>query len=118
MRLVELALGFEGLAMLRSLFEDDPSSLQARLEDIARFVQGADEPPLGFALDFPERSVTEGYADWAGTYDTMPNGLITPSSAWSRACFVRAGRGGRSTRPAAPAGWPVSWSRPATTPLT
>src|SRR5439155_14208757 len=73
---VELALGFEGLALLRSLFEDDPSTPEARLADIARFVQDAGEQPLSLALDFPERSVTEGYADWAGTYDTMPNGLI------------------------------------------
>ena len=73
---MELALGFEGLALLRSLFEDDPSTPEARLADIARFVQDADEPPLSLALDLPERSVTEGYAEWAETYDAMPNGLI------------------------------------------
>src|SRR5438874_7598019 len=75
-RLLELTLGVEGLALMRSLFEDDPATVDARLADIARFVQDADEPPLSLALDFPERSVTEGYAEWAETYDAMPNGLI------------------------------------------
>src|SRR5438105_3147891 len=69
-------MAVEGLALFRKLFDDDPEHVEARLGDIARFLDEADRPPLSLSLDFPERSVAEGYADWAGTYDTMPNGLI------------------------------------------
>lgn len=73
-RLVDFALGIEGVALLRGLFDTDDAALAARLEEVVRLA--TDEDLGALALDFPERSTTEGYAEWATFYDDMPNALI------------------------------------------
>lgn len=73
-RLVDFALGVEGVALLRTLFDANPNARAARLAEIARLT--SDEKLGALALDFPERSPTAGYAEWSEFYDEMPNPLI------------------------------------------
>jgi ubiquinone/menaquinone biosynthesis C-methylase UbiE len=73
-RLVDFALGVEGIALLRTLFDDDTTAVAARIEEIVRLA--TDEELAALALDFPERSPAAGYAEWSAFYDEMPNGLI------------------------------------------
>jgi ubiquinone/menaquinone biosynthesis C-methylase UbiE len=73
-RLVDFALGIEGIALLRTLFDEDTTSTAARLDEIVRLTT---DPELGkLALEFPERSTAAGYAEWSAFYDDMPNALI------------------------------------------
>ena len=78
---MELALAIEGMALMRDQFEDDHGTMERRVGEIRRFVDEAGQPPLSLALDFPERSATAGYAEWAATYDSMPNALIIAEQA-------------------------------------
>jgi SAM-dependent methyltransferase len=63
--LEELAVGVEGLALLRTLYADAAEERAARLaETRALLGGGAPTGHLGAELD-----LTEGYARWAATYD-------------------------------------------------
>jgi SAM-dependent methyltransferase len=75
-RLVELALAVEGVALFRGLFDDAPEEIAARLDEVRRFVDSADTPSLSWAIEVPERLPLDGYAEWAKTYDAPGNGLI------------------------------------------
>ena len=72
----DLVFGIEGLALLRTLFEDDPAGADARMSEIRRFAPDLDGEALALGIAIPERSVDDGYAEWHATYDVMPNGLI------------------------------------------
>lgn len=112
-RMIELALAVEGMALMRDLFEDEPVTAQRRLDEIGNFIARGDEPPFSLALEFPERSVIDGYAEWATSYDLMPNPLMEivqaivedlladgqPGKALDVACGT-----GRLTRPMVAAG--------------
>lgn len=75
-RLRDLVYGVEGLALLRHLFEDDPEATDQRLEEIRRVAADPDASPWSLGIEYPERSVDDGYAEWHTIYDEMPNGLI------------------------------------------
>ncbi len=75
-RLVELALAVEGVALFRRLFDDAPEETAARLNEVRRFVDGADTAPLSWAIEVPERLPLDGYSEWSATYDAPGNGLI------------------------------------------
>jgi ubiquinone/menaquinone biosynthesis C-methylase UbiE len=76
LRLVELALAVEGVALIRTLFEDEPEAVAARLDEVRRFVEGASSGQLSSAIEFPEQLPVDGYSQWATTYDQPGNGLI------------------------------------------
>jgi len=78
-RLVDFALGIEGVALLRTLFSDNTETVEARLEEVVRLA--SDEKLATLALDFPERSLAVGYAEWSQFYDAMPNALIEGEQA-------------------------------------
>ncbi|MFC5138338.1 class I SAM-dependent methyltransferase [Actinomycetospora rhizophila] len=63
--LEELAVGVEGLALLRTLYADAADERAARLAETRALLDGAAPTGrLGAELD-----LTEGYARWAATYD-------------------------------------------------
>jgi SAM-dependent methyltransferase len=75
-RLSELALGIEGLAILRGLFDASSDEQLLRLDELRKIVAEYDEAPWNLGLDIPERDPLAGYASWSETYDTQRNGLI------------------------------------------
>ncbi|GAA4901701.1 methyltransferase family protein [Actinomycetospora succinea] len=63
--LEELAVGVEGLALLRSLYTDAADARAARLAETRALLDGeAPTEHLGAELD-----LTDGYVQWAATYD-------------------------------------------------
>jgi hypothetical protein len=76
LRLRELLVGVEGLALLRQLFDRDDDVAEARLAEVRRLMEPAGDATLGAGLDVPELGVTEGYGRWAATYDRPGNPLI------------------------------------------
>ena len=75
-KLYELLLGFEGLALLRGLVDGSDHDMAARIEEIKQIVAKLDEEPYSFGLDVPELDPRSGYAAWSASYDTMRNPLI------------------------------------------
>lgn len=61
----ELMVGVEGLALLRSLYSDEPEARAARLAEARALLDGgAPTDSVGVEL-----GLTDGYARWAPTYD-------------------------------------------------
>jgi SAM-dependent methyltransferase len=75
-RLSELALGIEGLALLRGLFDASVDEQRARLDEAKKIIAEIEDAPWSLGLDVPERDAISGYASWSQTYDTAKNGLI------------------------------------------
>jgi SAM-dependent methyltransferase len=73
-KLSELLLGIEGLALLRGVITGSDEDAATRVADMGRILD--DAPSLSAATSFPERSVEEGYAGWSTTYDRGDNPLI------------------------------------------
>lgn len=72
----ELTLGIEGLALLRNAVDGDEDFINARIEEIQRFAAQHHEPsPTNSCTDVSELGVSDGYAAWAGIYDSLPNFL-------------------------------------------
>jgi SAM-dependent methyltransferase len=66
--------GMVGLAMLRRWYED-PAWNVARMAELRSILDGVDEFPYSLRLSPIERSLLDGYAEWAPQYDG-PNPLI------------------------------------------
>src|SRR5688572_20261198 len=75
-KLYELLLGFEGLALLRGLVDGTQQDMTARIEEIKNIVAKLDEEPYSFGLDVPELDPKSGYAAWSASYDRGYNPLI------------------------------------------
>lgn len=84
-RLREVLVGVEGLALLRQLFDGDDEAAEARLAEVRRVVDPAGDAVLGEQIYVPELDVTEGYARWSTTYDSAGNPLIAAEqpAVWS-----------------------------------
>jgi SAM-dependent methyltransferase len=65
-------LGMAGVALVRHWYRDDPEAA-ARIADLRRLLS---DPQTESTLDIPERGSIPGYAEWAATYDALPNPLI------------------------------------------
>jgi SAM-dependent methyltransferase len=76
-RLRELLVGVEGLALLRHLFAGSDDDAARRIEEVRRIVGDADADTFGLGADVPELDVGEGYARWSATYDEPGNPLIS-----------------------------------------
>jgi SAM-dependent methyltransferase len=74
-RLGELLLGVEGLALVRNLFTE-AGSPKARIEEIRRIACGDDEV-YELGVDVPNVDFKSGYAKWSETYDQPGNPLIS-----------------------------------------
>lgn len=75
-RLRELLLGFEGLALLRGLVDATDDEMDARIREIREIVGAIDDEPYSLGLDVPELDPRSGYAQWSETYDTIHNPLL------------------------------------------
>jgi ubiquinone/menaquinone biosynthesis C-methylase UbiE len=66
--IAELALGVEGLALLRTLYGPSAATRAARLTESRTILDEAEEPPYDQAVGV-ELDVGAGYRDWSRTYD-------------------------------------------------
>src|ERR671932_347216 len=71
--LVDLLLGFEGLACLRGWPASDQSESHRRLEEIRSICERADQFP---SFEVEEVDLETVYAAWAPGYDEFANPLI------------------------------------------
>ncbi len=74
-RLREFLVAVEGLAMYRTLFEDDDAAAATRIDEVRKIVE--DEEPYTLGVDVPELDARAGYAAWSETYDGGGNPLIS-----------------------------------------
>jgi SAM-dependent methyltransferase len=90
----EVLLGFEGLALMRQLYEGDDRAAQARVEEIRRIVSPELEAQFGAGFPVPELGVREGYTAWSATYDRPGNPLIAAEqpAVWSLLDELEPGR--------------------------
>jgi ubiquinone/menaquinone biosynthesis C-methylase UbiE len=73
-RIEELYLGLEGMALLRHILDGPDEFVTKRVAAMRERLAELDrEPP---AADVPELDVDAGYEAWAPSYDTMTNDLI------------------------------------------
>lgn len=75
-KLRELLLGFEGLALLRGLVDASDDEMDARIEEIRKIAAAMDDEPWSLGLDVPELDALTGYAAWSKNYDTIDNALL------------------------------------------
>jgi hypothetical protein len=69
-----MALGIEGLALLRLWPDGDRDQVRARIADVARFVELWDPAQPGFVAE--EIDSRAGYDAKAAEYDDAPNPII------------------------------------------
>jgi len=97
----EMMMGIEGLALLRNAIDGDEDFLEARVAEMRRLIDPADDlsPPAGSG-QVSEIDAARGYAAWAAHYDSLPNFIeaveapvvealltqIPPGSALDAAC--------------------------------
>jgi SAM-dependent methyltransferase len=93
-RLREVVIGVEGLALLRQLFDGDDEAAEARLAEVRRVMDATSDEALDARLDVPELGVTEGYGRWSTTYDGPGNPLISVEqpAVWSLLATSATGR--------------------------
>ena len=75
-RLGELVLGVEGVALMRHLLRGTDEQIASRVAEIVKFSSELEAEPLSLGLPLPEVGVPEGYGAWAETYDRPGNPLI------------------------------------------
>ncbi|MFJ8475283.1 class I SAM-dependent methyltransferase [Kitasatospora sp. NPDC094011] len=76
LRVRELILGIEGMALLRNAVGGDEAFLKARVEEIRRFATQDDEPMPDAGAEIHELGPSDGYAEWAQRYDSLPSSFI------------------------------------------
>ena len=76
-RLGDYLLGIQGLALIRTWMTSDPTASAKRIDEIAHLHAGLNDGLPSVVLDLPELEVGPGYEAWAGTYDELPNPLIS-----------------------------------------
>jgi SAM-dependent methyltransferase len=84
-RIREVLVGVEGLALLRRLFEGDDEAAEARLAEVRHLMDPAQDAVVAQEIRVPELEVTAGYARWSTTYDAPGNPLIAieEPAVWS-----------------------------------
>jgi ubiquinone/menaquinone biosynthesis C-methylase UbiE len=84
-RLRELLVGVEGLALLRGLLTGTDEAAHRRIDEVRRIVADAEADTFALGADVPARDVGDGYARWSQTYDEPGNPLIAAEQAvvWS-----------------------------------
>lgn len=73
---LQLLLGIEGLALLRLWLNGDRRDIEARLDDVAGFVDRRQDPDVGGFFDVAEIGVRDGYDSKSSSYDDAPNPII------------------------------------------
>lgn len=75
-RLRDLLLGMQGLALLRGLIDGDDDEMSARMDEIRTIVADLDGDLYASGLHVSELDPRSGYAASSETYDTTANPLI------------------------------------------
>ena len=71
----DFILGFEGLAIMRA-WTVDPEGVKARVRSIVEMTGRLDEEPWSNPEVVGEKTVTDGYAEWAAVYDAPDNPVL------------------------------------------
>ncbi len=71
----DFILGFEGLGIMRA-WTLDPAGVKARVRSIVEMTGRLDEEPWSSPVVVGERTVTDGYAEWAAVYDAPNNPVL------------------------------------------
>ncbi|MFI5845182.1 class I SAM-dependent methyltransferase [Catenuloplanes sp. NPDC051500] len=74
-RMRELMMGIEGLALLRTAIDADDAFVDARVAEMRRLAD-PDTRGLPGGKELTELDASDGYAAWAGRYDSLPNFII------------------------------------------
>lgn len=74
-KFADIVLGFEGLAILRAWMLDN-ATVQARTQEVLDITSQIEEKPWSNPLYYAESPVTDGYAEWAATYDDPGNPML------------------------------------------
>ena len=92
-RLGELLIGVEGVALMRGLFTASDESAQQRVDEVKRLLASTDAELDAFIVA-PEFDVAEGYARWSTTYDAPGNPLVSAEqqTTWEIIDALPAGR--------------------------
>jgi SAM-dependent methyltransferase len=91
MRMSELLVGVEGLALLRHLYDGTDAAAERRLTEVRRIL---DDDQLGAAAPIRESDTRDGYRDWSQSYDDPGNQIIAleQPEVWSLLEPIRPGR--------------------------
>ena len=80
LRVGEMQLAIEGLAIARSIFSGDDASIDARVDGIRSVILDLDSDEEGslakYSVKVNELDLIAGYQLWAATYDALDNALI------------------------------------------
>jgi len=87
-RFADIVLGFEGLAILRAWMLDN-GTVQARTREVLDIASQIEEEPWSNPLYFTESPVTDGYAEWAATYDDPGNPMLLAEEPVVREILAR-----------------------------
>ena len=71
----DFILGFEGLGIMRS-WTVDPAGVKARVRSIVEMAGRLDDAPWSSPEVVGEKTVTDGYAEWAAAYDAPGNPVV------------------------------------------
>lgn len=90
-RLRELLIGVEGVALLRHLFDGTDAAAAQRVAEVRRLL---DDPTFDAVETVTEADARTGYAAWSATYDDPGNLIIAleQPAVWALVDEVRAGR--------------------------
>ena len=115
----DFILGFEGLAIMRS-WTLDPDGVKARVRSIVEMAGRLDQEPWSSSVVVGEKTVTDGYAEWAAVYDAPGNPVLFAEEPVVREMVARYPAGdaldaacgtGRHAAHLASAGHTRSWRR-------
>ena len=74
-KFADIVLGFEGLAILRAWMLDT-DTVKTRAQEVLDIASHIEEEPWSNPLYYAESPVTDGYAEWAATYDDPGNPVL------------------------------------------
>lgn len=74
MRVRQLMMGLEGLALLRNAIDGSEKFLGARMTEMRTLFDSTDD--VGASTTLTEIDAANGYATWAETYDSKPNFIL------------------------------------------
>jgi SAM-dependent methyltransferase len=91
-RLIELLVGVEGLALLRHLYDGDDADAAQRLSEVGRAL--GDDALTAHAEPTTESDPKAGYAVWADSYDEPGNPLVAieEPAVWQLVADLAPGR--------------------------
>ena len=87
-KFADIVLGFEGLAILRAWMLDN-ATVQARTQEVLDIASQIEDAPWSNPFYYAESPVTDGYSEWAGTYDDPGNPMLLAEEPVVREILAR-----------------------------